>query len=70
MLAPCTTGAMHFKSRSVKFRIQTKLAFLTTILAKLVYEVKGNSVVPVWHAEYGDYLLKYDAITGDTYREK
>ncbi|NQT04322.1 MAG: hypothetical protein HQ580_20015 [Planctomycetes bacterium] len=37
---------------------------------KLVYEVKGNAVVPVWHAEYGDYLLKYDAITGDTYREK
>jgi len=38
--------------------------------AKLVYEVKGNALVPVWHIEYGDYLFKYDAVSGDTYRDR
>jgi hypothetical protein len=37
---------------------------------KLVYEVKGSVVVPVWHVEYGDYLFKYDSITGETHRDR
>jgi hypothetical protein len=36
----------------------------------LVYEVKGISFVPVWHVQYGNFLFKYDAITGETYNDR
>lgn len=39
------------------------------INSKLVYEIKGNKMVPVWHVQYDKNVFKYDAVTGDSFSE-
>lgn len=55
-----------------KFIFKTKAGGIDPgqVDTKLLYQVKGSVIVPVWHVEYGDYLFKYDAITGRTYRDR
>ena len=55
--------------KSVAFNVNTSDIDTKDINIKLVYEVKGNKVVPVWHVGYNNYVFKYDASTGVSYNE-
>jgi hypothetical protein len=37
--------------------------------SELVYEVNGGVVIPLWHISYKGYVFKYNAISGETYRD-
>ena len=39
------------------------------IKSKLVYEIKRDIIVPVWHIEYQNRVFKYDAMQGDSFYE-
>ncbi|MBN1974578.1 MAG: hypothetical protein JW787_13140 [Sedimentisphaerales bacterium] len=39
------------------------------INSKLVYEIKDNNVVPVWHIGYKNFVFRYDAVTGENFSE-
>jgi hypothetical protein len=40
------------------------------VTSRLVYDLKQGKIVPVWEVEYQDNLFRYDAKTGETYRER
>lgn len=59
-------------SQTVKnfaFNAQPGSVDQSELTSELVYEIKRNKVIPLWHVAYQNYVFKYDAITGETYRD-